>query len=183
MRLVLLLMFALAASAQVFGVLPAGMKDGEVTFLFTPDAAALATLPVKNEPYSADRVTKLNGSEIFQSVYRDSEGRARTEGIAGQALAEIVDPVAKFAYLIDDAHKVVHRISMPSIEMTPLIRKGGQGIGVAGGMASSAIGGSTGTVTKLINVSHKEPAASLFQVPKGYTIVDEKATFKISFVK
>jgi len=183
MRLGILLLLAGTASAQVFGMWRIDGKNGEATFMFTPDAAALAAPPVTGEPYSADRVTRLNGSEIVQTVCRDSEGRSRIEGIAGQTLVEIVDPMARFAYLIDDAHHVAHRVALPVLENQPLIRKSGQQAGVSGGMASSAIGGSSGIVTKLVNVSRKEPDAALFRVPKDYKIVDEKATFRITFAK
>jgi hypothetical protein len=101
----------------------------------------------RSAPYSADQVaehnqTLIDGTHIFQSetqhFARDSQGRTRTErslitprkGSAPIPLVvEIHDPVAGFAYLLDDQNKVAHRVAMPAVP-TPTARAAGSGTGV-----------------------------------------------------
>lgn len=91
---------------------------------------------VTGQPYSAERVmehtqTLLNGTHIDQKremsrVYRDSEGRVRTERYmfagpaarngtteAGLQLVHIYDPVAGYSYTLDTEKHIAHRIAVP----------------------------------------------------------------------
>jgi len=97
---------------------------------------------VKGQPYSAEMVmehsqTLLNGTHIDQKremsmVYRDSEGRTRTErrmftGKArpvgaqqpGLQLIHIYDPVAGYSYTLDTEKHIAHRITVPTPSEAP----------------------------------------------------------------
>jgi hypothetical protein len=218
--------------------------------------------------------THISQPQNVEHVSRDSQGRTRDEkpifragGIVLGAhppedfrLTEIADPVAGFAYVLDDQNKVAHRITMtqrppgaPRISIGPgagsgsgsSIPTGAGGLAPGGAvrsvqaddptqpqhatekLASKNIEGviaegtrntttwpvnsqgndrpivqtnetwrsaelketvlTTNTdprngesITKLINISRAEPDPSLFQPPAGYTIVDEKDSFKIT---
>jgi hypothetical protein len=225
---------------------------------------------ITGAPFTADRVSEhtqmlADGTHIRQPqnverVSRDSQGRTRDEkpiframGIVLGAhppedfkLTQIADPVAGFAYVLDDRNKVAHRITMtprqpgaPRIPIEPggpapagavratppddptqpqhatekLASKNIEGV-VAEGTRSTTTWpvNSQGndrpivqtnetwrsaelketvlttntdprngeSITKLINISRAEPEPTLFQPPAGYTIVDEKDSFKIT---
>ena len=86
---------------------------------------------VTGAPYSAEEVfdaaqTLGNGTHITQKaritkVYRDSEGRTRTERpafLGGDAsdlppIVEIRDPVSGFRYILDVQNRIAHRFSPP----------------------------------------------------------------------
>jgi len=83
-------------------------------------------------PYSGERVsenvqTLVDGTKITQAtnnekLWRDSEGRTRTErqigagpisdGKSKLVLVEVRDPVAGFLYVLDDLAKVAHRFAL-----------------------------------------------------------------------
>lgn len=91
--------------------------------------------PVKGQPYSAEQVsehvqTLTNGTHIDQKreasrMYRDSEGRTRTERLMLQGVAErtgakdslrlihIYDPVDGYAYTLDTQKHIAHRYTVP----------------------------------------------------------------------
>jgi hypothetical protein len=90
---------------------------------------------VTGAPYSGEEVSEnvkilTDGTRITQKmmgrkVWRDSEGRTRTERPLGMGpnqsaaplMIEITDPVAGFKYTLDTQHKVTHRqalVPMPS---------------------------------------------------------------------
>ena len=88
---------------------------------------------IRGAPYSGDYLsdhtqTLADGTHISQSnpterVSRDSEGRTRTERpfpmaplpqrVGKFSMIEIADPVAGFAYVLDDVNRVAHRIALP----------------------------------------------------------------------
>jgi hypothetical protein len=105
-----------------------GSFQGNATFhlpLRTPPA-------VVNAPYSGEDVnenvqTLADGTHVtrqggqHQKTWRDSQGRVRMERpfVSGPAvlknaptLVEIVDPVAGYAYIMDDITRVAHRIKL-----------------------------------------------------------------------
>ena len=98
-------------------------------------------------PYSAEEVTEsvqtlADGTHVTQpstsvKIYRDSEGRTRTEhalftGAAhgqtdraeGPAWAEISDPVAHVRYTFFASEKVAHKLNIQAPESRPAIRAG-----------------------------------------------------------
>jgi hypothetical protein len=88
---------------------------------------------VKGAPYSGEEVTEnvkvlTDGTRITQKmagrkVWRDSEGRMRSERPLGMGpnqtstpvIIEISDPVAGFKYTLDTQNKVAHRQAMPAM--------------------------------------------------------------------
>ncbi len=88
-------------------------------------------------PYSAVREnssvqtladgTHIAHKSISEKIYRDSEGRLRTErpicqGAAGTTDAsyiEIRDPVSGFAYVLDEQNGIAHRYALKAIQATP----------------------------------------------------------------
>jgi len=98
MRLVGLLAFsAVAVLAQSMGFTPPSMKPTGVT----------------GAPYSAEEEF-LHGdrTEKGRKIYRDSEGRVRTERLMCPSckyyVVEITDPVAGVQWVLDTQHKVAH---------------------------------------------------------------------------
>jgi hypothetical protein len=93
---------------------------------------------VTGAPYTADQVsehtqTLFDGTHIAQNhtiehVARDSQGRTRTErplmigpmsmttdqNAHGPMLIEIHDPLAGYAYVLDDQNKIAHRVAIQS---------------------------------------------------------------------
>jgi len=105
---------------------------------------------VTGEPYSAEEVTErvqtlADGTHITHQsttvrIYRDSEGRIRTErtmprpaaqgqpdGTDAPALVEIADPVAHVMYMLSAADKVAHKRSLPALESRPAVRRNASG--------------------------------------------------------
>jgi hypothetical protein len=210
-------------------------------------------------PYSADDVseeiqTLADGTHITRTnatkVYRDSLGRTRRERPLFRAgrkaelapdwpqVVEIVDPVAKFKYVLDVSNKVAHRQQLeveaqkrsqpalpavreklvvetprPSDNYEQLGKQTIEGLVAEGGRSTGTIpigsqdndrpitvvsetwrSRELGEVVlykyndprvgehtlKLVNIDLNEPAASLFQVPGDYTVVDEAGAFTIT---
>ncbi len=112
---------------------------------------------VTGAPYSAQRVsehvqigadgTRFTSNSQQETVYRDSQGRIRTERsvrtgpnqvAGGPVVVEIQDPVANVGYVLDSQNKVAHRMALQTAEM----RRAAAGRG--GGAASGGIGASIG---------------------------------------
>ncbi len=88
------------------------------------------TQVVVDAPYSMERVyesmrvladgTRLTNTRPNEKLYRDSQGRTRTEraamsgppGMVAPTVVEIRDPVAGFAYILDSENKVIHRVKL-----------------------------------------------------------------------
>jgi len=114
---------------------------------------------ITGAPFTADRVsehtqtladgTRIRQPQNVEHVFRDSHGRTRNEepifrarGIVLGAhppeefkLTQISDPVAGFAYVVDDQNKVAHRITM-----TPR-QAGAPRISIPDGARAAASGG------------------------------------------
>jgi len=125
--------------------------------------------PVTGAPYSVQRVsehvqvaadgTRFTQSNRQETVYRDSQGRVRTErsimmGPNAPAdvprVIEIQDPVAGFSYTLDVQNKVAHRVAL----QTPETRRQaptGMGGGVGAGMGSAVATGASGGVATSSN--------------------------------
>lgn len=93
--------------------------------------------PITDKPYSGEQVsehsqTLTDGTHIRQKrivarMYRDSQGRTRTERMfypgAGKTsqepaatLVHIYDPVAGYSYMLDSRKHVAHRVAMESAQ-------------------------------------------------------------------
>ena len=260
-------LLAVAASAQFVYNTEINGDTATVTFI---SPRVFTGSGIIGAPFTADRVsehtlTLADGTHIRQPqnvehLSRDSQGRTRDEKPIFRAagivlgshppedfkLTQISDPVAGFAYVLDDQNKIAHRITMTprqpeaprisieaggpapggAVRATPpddlmqpqhgtekLAPKNIEGV-VAEGTRSITTwpANSQGndrpivqtsetwrsaelketvlttntdprngeTITRLINISRAEPDASLFQPPAGYTIVDEKESFKMT---
>ena len=115
-----------------------GVKGGEASFQdfqFLP-------VTVRNAPYSGETVkefpvkhsdgSQTTASKMLQKVWRDSQGRIRTED-PSSAMFVISDPVARFMYAVDTVNRVVHRVKVeegphPGKDRTKL---GGGGLNAA----------------------------------------------------
>jgi hypothetical protein len=93
--------------------------------------------PVTGQPYSGEEVsesvqtladgTHINQTLMQQRVYRDSQGRTRTErslmhpgmslpaGEEAPMMIDIMDPVAQVRYSLDTRSKIAHRWAMPTV--------------------------------------------------------------------
>jgi hypothetical protein len=136
--------------------------------------------PVTGAPYSAQRVNEhvqvaVDGTRFTQNngqvtIYRDSQGRVRTErSMMGPnapadvpTVIEIQDPVAGFSYSLDVQNKVAHRVALQTPEtrrQAPTGIGGGVATGVSGGVATRSNTG-TGVLTGTITASAAGAAAS-----------------------
>jgi hypothetical protein len=119
--------------------------------------------PVTGAPYSAQRVsehvqvaadgTRFTRNNRQETIYRDSQGRVRTERSMMMALnapanvptvIEIQDPVAGFSYTLDVQNKIAHRVALQTFETLRQAATGiGGGVGavVSGGVATGVSGG------------------------------------------
>lgn len=139
---------AALASGQIFRTTSVESRGRESTVTFSDQTGGLRFAIVAGAPYSADRVVTQANMEFVQHLARDGKGRTRIErpampGFAGTRIVEIADPVAGFSYLIEEAHKVAHRVVLaPPPDLRPRADDGsgadiGDGIHVKGGMSTS----------------------------------------------
>jgi hypothetical protein len=139
MRKILALLFLTAIFISVGVAQPLfpsqSMSTSGDTMTATFRGPANLRMLVTGAPYSADQVnehtqtladgTHINQNNNTQHLFRDSQGRTRTErpfgpqmatpmGQSGPALTviEIADPVAQVAYLLDEQNKVAHRVPL-----------------------------------------------------------------------
>jgi len=127
-----------------FALLVAAGASGQIMISFRTSAGSphssatfqpqqFASIAVTGAPYSGEEVnehvqTLANGTHITrtnmrQKVWRDSQGRLRTERplITGlprtsesPTVVQITDPVAGYMYTLDPDKKVVHRVALPA---------------------------------------------------------------------
>lgn len=124
-RIALLSLCACAAFAQNELNLPTRVQNGSVTF--SSSGEAFTGFPVTNAPYSAHQVlehsqTLADGTHVTQTplvtlVFRDSQGRTRTERPLLPArqrpmVIRVDDPVAGYEYILDTDNRVAHRIRL-----------------------------------------------------------------------
>ncbi len=149
MRIQLCLLAAMAALP-----FPAGAQTAVTSSAVSATGAAMhgtmrmsarrfAGTPITGAPYSAQRVTEhvltaADGTRFttntqLEKLYRDSQGRTRTERPLAMGpnapdaplLVEISDPVANVGYTLDTQNKVAHRVAYDA----PPSRFGGAGVG------------------------------------------------------
>ena len=153
MRIQLCLLAAMAALP-----FPAGAQTAVTSSAVSATGAAMhgtmrmsarrfAGTPITGAPYSAQRVTEhvqtsADGTRFTtntqqETLYRDSQGRTRTErplmmgpnAPDAPLLIEISDPVANVGYTLDTQNKVAHRVAYDA----PPSRFGGAAVGGGGG--------------------------------------------------
>jgi hypothetical protein len=137
-RIAIFCFFAVGAFGQIFTNTRTSINGDVMTV--TVSQPRFRIQAVAGSPYSADQVsqhtqTLADGTHITQpestvKMWRDSEGRTRTErtmdfGSQRESkfvLTEILDPVAKAAYVLDDQNKVVHKFTLadPPVRKTPV---------------------------------------------------------------
>lgn len=145
LRLLFAITFACLVAAAAFGqglatsTVTAGgsvTASGSISGSFTTPGPHFVTPAVTGAAYSGEEVnervqTLADGTHITQTMpgrrmYRDSQGRTRTErsmgpmSIPGRQVAadaprmiEITDPVAGYQYTLDEQKKVAHRWALP----------------------------------------------------------------------
>jgi len=148
-----------------------GGFEGNATFgVPMPDFPVWAGAPYSGEQTDVSVQTLADGNTItnltgfHQKAWRDSQGRVRVERpyLAGPGasrlknvptLVEIHDPVAGYTYLVDDAHRVVHRIQLaaakPRAVRVPYGNLGAQtidGIEAVGNRTTIPVPSSNGTI-------------------------------------
>lgn len=130
-----------------------------------------AVRPVIGAPYSAEQVsettqtladgTHINQTRGTEKIYRDSQGRQRTERTMmamprmsepGVVVVEITDAVAGYRYVLDDYNRVAHRIALQTAQSGTRMQRapapgtaGGVIGGVAGGVPAGVGGGVSGS--------------------------------------
>lgn len=147
-----LLLGCAATSAQVVNQvqsLQMTNRNGTISEILTLHGSGLQAMrPVTGQPYSAEQEsehsqTLVDGTHIHQKrmvarLYRDSEGRTRTERMpfaglrkptvaSGEAptVIQIFDPVEGYSYTLDSQKHIAHRVA---VEVHgPLIANGVQG--------------------------------------------------------
>ena len=109
-----------------FSMGPDGSRRGTATF----QISSFLPPPVINAPYSGEEVMEsvqvlADGTRITrpslppqQKIWRDSQGRVRSERPMGPrldsnelpAIVQITDPVAGYVYVLDTVNRVAHRV-------------------------------------------------------------------------
>ena len=119
-----------AATMPKFPSLSMYVGVHEATIVFGPPRAMPS---VTGAAYSADEVleqtkTLPDGTHTIQSsvtghLFRDSQGRMRVEQLGKAApiwMTEIFDPVDGFAYILDEQHKIAHRMAIQPPQPEPV---------------------------------------------------------------
>ena len=122
--------------------------------------------PVTGAPYSAQRVfervqvaadgTRFTQSNQQEIIYRDSQGRVRTErsmmgpnsSAGAPVVVEIQDPIAGYSYTLDTQNKVAHRIALQTPESRPGVAPNRVGGGVAAPATTTVV--RSGVLTGMI---------------------------------
>jgi hypothetical protein len=141
------------------GVVTSTISNQTVSGAMHMSPRPFAVTPVTGAPYSAQRVsehvqigadgTRFTTTNQQETIYRDSQGRTRTERRMmtgpnvsdGPTLVEISDPVANFGYTLDTQNKVAHRYafqSPPARTMTAVSAAGSTSSNTVSGMISLA---------------------------------------------
>jgi hypothetical protein len=122
--------------AQSGGTSSTGTNNGNVVrgAMGFPGRATYHGTPVVGAPFSAERVsehvqigadgTRFTTTNQQETIYRDSEGRTRTERPAtvgpnpqpvdAPMIVDIEDPVGNVSYTLDVQHKAAHRVAWPA---------------------------------------------------------------------
>ena len=141
------------------------VRTGSIGWSVSVGGGPMAGPAVTGAPYSAEEVservqTLANGTHITQPpttsrIYRDSEGRTRTErsmprmpgqgqpdGAETPAMVTIFDPVAHVMYTLNASEKVAYKQSIQVPERRPTLRRSTSGassaVAVAGTLSARA---------------------------------------------
>jgi hypothetical protein len=158
--LVVAFSFPLFAQSGIVGSSMSSNAAGVVKGTMHLSPPLFAGTPVTGAPYSAQRVsehvqTASDGTRFTttiqqETLYRDSQGRTRTErplAVGSNApdsplLVEISDPVANVGYTLDTQNKIAQRFTYSAL---PVRQTGVGGVGAAGGgvgVRAGILGGS-----------------------------------------
>lgn len=134
-----------------------------------PGPGRFAPPAVQGMPYSAEEIqerqqTLGDGTHIQQTMsrqklYRDAQGRTRTErttiiqpdGREGAVIIEITDPVAGVQYALDTQNKIAHRVALQALPTPGSAPAGG------GGRLGGAVTGGLGPNTTVISQAPVPP--------------------------
>jgi hypothetical protein len=171
---ILWLFIALPVFAQVSTTSNTVTSSNMVRGTLTTSGRPFMGTPVVGAPYSAQRVTehlmvgsdgtRFNQTNQQEKLYRDSQGRTRTERPLGPPnlsgppmLVEIQDPVAMVGYMLDVQNKVAHRYQLKTPEFRSIGGSGAPG-GIMGGGSGSGTGyGVGGGVTTAVRLEAVAP--------------------------
>jgi hypothetical protein len=127
-RFSVLIALASAAFAQVAAEPQVRTAVGRVSGVATFPASAFIPPAAVGAPYSADQVlehvqtlndgTHITQTQMYMKLYRDSQGRTRTERPLtilpneqdSPSVVEITDPVEGMRYTLDVQNKIAHRV-------------------------------------------------------------------------
>jgi hypothetical protein len=205
----------MTATAQQFPTSGWSVKEDHATVVIgAPRAAPVVT----GAPYSADQMQDYTGtladgttgtrSNLIGKYARDSQGRTWEQVAYKPApvwLTEILDPVAGVAYVLDEQHRVAHRLALPpATTSAPEPVRGNreeigteiiEGVRTVGTRISGALTlemwdspelkvnlvtrSSNGYTTRLINLSRAEPDLARFLPPAGWTVVNHDQPFTL----
>lgn len=210
MKLVALAVFLSgAAFAQEFPSSNLSVGATDVSAIYGPPRPGPL---VTGAPYSAEQVQEYRGARnVIGRFARDSQGRLRKETAYKSApywLTTIYDPVARVAYLLDEAAKVAHRMALPPYDATAapppftgdneeeLGAQMDDGIRVTGRRVRRGTfwietwrvddlhidfmtRSSNGYSSRLEKLTRAEPDPALFRPPADYTVIDQAAPFSM----
>jgi hypothetical protein len=185
---ILMLFVALPAFAQISTSSNTVTTSNAIRGTLTTSGRPFMGTPVVGAPYSAQRVSErvqvgADGTRFAQSntqekLYRDSQGRTRTERALGPPmeqgpiLVDIQDPVGGYGYTLDVQNKIAHRyrVNTPDVRRvtTPpapgaTAGSGGAfavGAGVSGSMVSGVI---SATIVAPLNSAANAPVRPEFK--------------------
>ncbi len=197
---------------------------GLMAVIATPESSfdfpAVTPRWIAGHPFTAEEVDTVSvageknpSPARLYKYYRDAEGRTATvparSSAYNQNLIEIVDPVARYWYVVDAAAKVVHRSQMPSGKpaapaTNPYTSALGSqlffGVQARGSLVTppnglvtelwfsedlqlliqSRISSSKATTTKqIVRLQLGDPAPGIFEIPTAYTLVSETGPFTV----
>ncbi|HWB83575.1 MAG TPA: hypothetical protein VG675_05520 [Bryobacteraceae bacterium] len=172
-----LAMFVVPAFAQSLSATTT--KDGEIHGTMHMSPPRFGSVAIAGKPYSAQRVservqTAADGTHFTmggqqETMYRDSEGRTRTERpmVLGPRISdapmviEILDPVDHVGYTLDTQNKVAHRYALPA---PPARQPRVRAAGVAGGGGGGSLTVSSASTEVRAAIGGAPPVAAPAQV-------------------
>jgi len=138
--------------------------------------------PVTGAPYSAQRVfervqvaadgTRFTQSSQQETIYRDSQGRVRSErpvmgpnaAPAAPVVVEIQDPIAAFSYTLDTQNKVAHRVVLQTPESRPGAAPNRVGGGVTAPPTTTVVRSGV-LISGVLTATIAAPPASAVSIP------------------
>jgi len=176
---ILCLFVALPVLAQVSTTSNTVTSSNTVRGTLTTSGRPFMGTPVVGAPYSAQRIsehvqvaadgTRFTQTNTQEKLYRDSQGRTRTERTMGPpnmvdapTMVEIQDPVGGFGYTLDVQNKIAHRYQLKTPQMQPVMMGPGATLGgTAGAGMGYAVGGGVTAAVRSGQFSASVPATGI----------------------